>query len=110
MKYIKQQDYDYIVNKYHDIDKPFDSMRRFIRQDKIFSSDSGMDPEQILSGIRENDKQYETLPHSIRKARAIEYVYIAILHNKHLYCDIDIFPYLLFNSSAFKFSISVIFL
>ena len=33
MKYIKAQDYAYIMNKYHDLSKPFDNMKRFIRHD-----------------------------------------------------------------------------
>ena len=89
MKYIKRQDYEYIINKYHDTTKPFDGHKRFIRRDEIFSPDSGMDPEAILAGIMENDKQYKTLSHSVRKARALEYV----LKNSRISCDErDIFP------------------
>ena len=31
MEYIKNEDYAYIINKYHDNNKPFDSFQRFIR-------------------------------------------------------------------------------
>ena len=42
MKYIDDRDYDYIINvKY--------PARRYDRADDTFSSDSGMDPEEILS-------------------------------------------------------------
>lgn len=89
MKYIKPEDYDYIMNKYHDLTKPFDSFRRYIRHDEIFAPDSGMAPELILSGIAENDKQYAHLPHPVRKARALAYV----LENTRICCDErDIFP------------------
>ena len=89
MKYIRQDDFEYIINKYHDSSKPFDGHSRFIRRDGLFSPETGMTPEGILSGIQENDKQYEALPHPIRKARALEYV----LKNTRISCDErDIFP------------------
>ena len=89
MKYIDQRDYEYIKNKYHDTAKPFDPFNRFIRRDEIFSESTGMAPNDILSGIVENDKLYEDLPHPIRKARALEYV----LRNTRISCDErDIFP------------------
>ncbi len=89
MKYIKQQDFDYIVNKYHDTEKPFNSFKRFIRRDELFAEESGMAPEEILTGIIENDNAIKQLPHPIRKARALEYV----LKNTRISCDErDIFP------------------
>ncbi len=48
-----------------------------------------MDAEEILKGIYTNDEQYKNCPHSIRKARALEYV----LDNTRILCDSrDIFP------------------
>jgi len=89
MQYINQQSYEYIKNKYHDTKKPFDPHKRFIRHDEIFSSDSGMAPEDIIKGISENDALYAELPHPIRKAKALEYV----LKNTRISCDErDIFP------------------
>lgn len=89
MQYIHDKDYEYISNKYHDTSKPFDPFFRFIRRDEIFSPDTGMDPDDIIAGIRENDALYQTLPHCIRKARAFEYV----LKNTRISCDPrDIFP------------------
>ena len=77
------------MNKYHDLSKPFDPMRRYIRHDAIFSEDSGMAGERILEGIFENDKKYAHLPHPVRKARALEF----ILLNTRICCDErDIFP------------------
>ena len=40
MKYIKDRDYEYIKNKYHDTSKSFNPFDRYIRHDEIFSSDS----------------------------------------------------------------------
>jgi len=89
MKYIKQCDFEYIINKYHDASKPFDGYARFIRRDMLFTPEAGMAPEDILAGIWKNDILYQDLPHSIRKARALEYV----LKNTRVSCDTrDIFP------------------
>ncbi len=89
MEYIKLESYDYIMNKYHQQDQPFDPHRRFIRNDGIFSADSGMDPELLMAGILENDALYAHRSHPIRKARALEY----ILKNTRIACDRrDIFP------------------
>ncbi|MBE6589236.1 MAG: hypothetical protein E7643_03580 [Ruminococcaceae bacterium] len=76
MKYIQQENYEYIMKKYVYSD-------RFTRNDTLFSEDSGMDPDKILANIIENDIQYKHLPHSLRKARALEY----ILKNTRIRCD-----------------------
>ena len=89
MEYIREKDYDYIMNKYHRQDEPFDSFNRFVRNDGIFSSETGMDPEEIMKGIVEGDKEMENLPHPIRKAKALAYV----LKNTRRSCDNrDVFP------------------
>lgn len=90
MEYINQASYDYIMNKYHDTTKPFEPLRRlYFRNDAIFEPDSGMAPDDLLTGIMENDKAYERLSHPVRKARAVEYV----LQNTRIDCDPrDIFP------------------
>lgn len=83
MKYIPQQDYEYISGKYHDTAKPFDPFSRFIRRDDIFSADTGLDGEAIRAGILSNDQAFSHLPHPVRKARAMEYV----LKNTRIACD-----------------------
>jgi len=89
MKYIRQCDFEYIINKYHDSSKPFDGHSRFIRSDGLFSPESGMTPDDIIDGILKNDEIYKYLAHPIRKARALEYV----LKNTRISCDErDIFP------------------
>ncbi len=89
MEYVKQTDYEYIINKYHDAAKPFDALKRFIRRDDLFSPDTGLDPEEILAGITERDDRICDLPTPIRKARALHYV----LENTRISCDSrDVFP------------------
>ena len=81
MKYMKDCDYEYIKNKY--------PSTRFSRNDEVFSRESGMSPDDIISGIMKNDAGYAKLSHPIRKARALEYV----LKNTRISCDErDIFP------------------
>lgn len=82
MKYINDESYEYIKSKYV-------TGSRFVRKDDIFSQDSGMAPDKILSGIMENDRKIEHLSHPERKARALEFV----LKNTRISCDKrDIFP------------------
>lgn len=89
MEYIKNQDYDYIMNKYHKQDGSFDSFSRFIRHDAIFDPATGMNPELIKEGFMKQDMELEDLPHTIRKAKAVEY----ILKNTRISCDKrDVFP------------------
>ena len=89
MEYIKQQDYHYIMNKYHDQEKPFNSFNRFIRRDVIFDEVTGMDPDKIITGIWEQDNRLKDLSHPERKAMAFQY----ILENTRIACDKrDIFP------------------
>ncbi len=89
MEYIAKNDYDYIINKYHDASKPFDSLSRFIRRDELFSADTGMDGEAIKEGILRQDEALNALPNPIRKAKAFKYV----LKNTRISCNArDRFP------------------
>lgn len=89
MEYIKETDYEYITNKYHDKNAPFDPFSRFIRRDEIFSPETGLSAEEIYAGIMAEDEKISLLPHPIRKARAFEYV----LKNTRISCDArDRFP------------------
>mgnify|MGYP006049895775 FL=1 len=83
MEYIKDVDYEYISNKYHDASKPFNSFARFIRRDEIFSVETGMDGDKIKENILLEDKKIEHLPHPIRKAKAFAF----ILANTRISCD-----------------------
>ncbi len=89
MEYIKTTDYEYIMNKYHDQSKPFNSFNRFIRHDEIFDSSTGMCAEEIIEGMKKQDEEIKDKPHPIRKAKAFEYV----LKTTRISCDKrDIFP------------------
>lgn len=89
MEYITAQNYNYIINKYHDQAKPFNPHRRFIRHDEIFDCATGMDGEDIIAGILAQDATLVHLPHPVRKACAFSYV----LKNTRIACDKrDIFP------------------
>ena len=89
MEYIKNCDYDYIMNKYHDQDKPFNAHRRFIRHDEIFEESTGMAGDDIIAGILQQDATLTSLPHPVRKAKAFAYV----LKHTRISCDVrDIFP------------------
>ena len=57
MEYIKDTDYDYIMNKYHDSSKHFDGHARFIRRDELFSVETGMDGEEIKEEILHRDEE-----------------------------------------------------
>ena len=90
MYYIKNEDYEYIKNKYHDSSKPWkNDSNRFICNEGLFDEKTGLSPEEVIAGIWENDKKYENLPHPVRKARAFEFV----LKNTRISCDArDRFP------------------
>ncbi len=89
MKYITQENYDYIKNKYHDASKPWDGMSRFIRRDELFDPATGMDADDICKGILVQDEELKHLSHPVRKARALSYV----LENTRISCDPrDFFP------------------
>lgn len=87
--YFSDQSYDYIMNKFHDVNKPFNSLMRLTRNDAIFAPDTGMDPDLIREKILENDALCPDLPHSIRKAEALSFA----LDHTRMDCDPrDIFP------------------
>ena len=83
MEYIREEDYRYITNKYHNTALPFDPHKRFIRNDGIFNEESGVSPEEILMRIGEQDRQIADLPHPIRKARA----FALVLKQTRISCD-----------------------
>ena len=89
MEYIKQSDYEYIMDKYHDSKKPFNSLARFIRRDEIFSPETGADGEEIAQKLHSLGVENSHLPHTVQKALAFSYV----LENTRISCDCrDIFP------------------
>ena len=89
MQYIKNEDYEYIMQKYADEPKSIVGRNRFVRQDKIFNENTGLDGDVIIQRITEEDEKMSDLSHPIRKAKALEFV----LKNTRICCDRrDIFP------------------
>ena len=89
MQYIKDIDYEYIMQKYADEPKSIVSRSRFVRQDRIFDESTGLDGDVIIQKIMEEDEKLSYLSHPVRKARALEF----ILKNTRISCDSrDIFP------------------
>lgn len=90
MEYIKSEDFEYIINKYHDGGRPLGPREnRFVRQDRYFGESTGISGDEIIAGIIGNDGKLSDLPHPVRKAEAFRYV----LENTRISCDKrDIFP------------------
>jgi len=89
MQYIKNEDYEYIMQKYADEPKSIVGRSRFVRQDRIFDESTGLDGDIIIQRIIEEDEKMSNLSHPIRKAKALEFV----LKNTRISCDRrDIFP------------------
>ena len=74
MQYIKNEDYEYIMQKYADEPKSIVGRSRFIRQDRIFDESTGLDGDVIIQKIMEEDEKMTHLAHPIRKAKALEFV------------------------------------
>lgn len=83
MYYINDSDSEYILNKHHSLSSDYDIMNCFIRHDEIFDESTGMDGDEIIKGIREQDDKISHRPHSIRKAMALRFV----LDNTRISCD-----------------------
>lgn len=90
MEFIKNSDYDYIMNKYHLQSEPFNTMNRFIRNDSVFDNNSGMNGDDIIAELKRLDEEIlNKLPVPIRKAKGVEFV----LKHTRISCDSrDIFP------------------
>ncbi len=78
MEYISEASYDYIMNKYKTSPNA-----RFVRNDTLFSEDSGCSAEEIMILIRRQDAELSALPHPVRKARA----FACVLDNTRICCD-----------------------
>ena len=82
MEYICDRDRDYILNKFHDTSKPFDTFQRFIVREGIFDETTGISPAEIRNLIVEQDEK-STECHAIRKAKAMD----LLLRNTRIACD-----------------------
>ena len=74
MKYITDPDRNYIENKYHRQDQPFDPYKRYAYHGYEFDETTGLSDKEMLSGL---EKLYETtkgIPRCLAKAKAFSYV------------------------------------
>ena len=68
------QDREWIENKYHFTDQPFNPYKRMAYHGHACDPTTGMSDEEIRLGLRELAARTEALPHPIAKAQAIAYV------------------------------------
>lgn len=80
---IDKIDREYIENKYHRTDEPFDSLTRMAYHGKGYAMDAGMDDSDILDGLKELQPKLEKMSHPVARATAIKYV----LENERLYIN-----------------------
>ena len=77
MEYIRPQDEAYIMQKYYDRES-FQGLvhkrNRFVRNDALFSPETGASAEEIYALIEKTDEENKHLPHAIRKSLAFEIV------------------------------------
>lgn len=69
-----EKDREYLENKYHRADEPFDPYRRMNYHGYEYDPQTGLDDEGIAEGLRAMETTLETMTHTIAKARAVEYV------------------------------------
>ncbi|MBE6546673.1 MAG: hypothetical protein E7668_04450 [Ruminococcaceae bacterium] len=74
MEFIKQEDREYIENKYHDTKKPFDPYHRRAYHGYEYDHSTGLSDGEIQAELLILSQDYATAPHPVAKAREIEYV------------------------------------
>lgn len=67
-------DRSFIENKYHKVSEPFNPFFRMAYHGYEFDPNTGLDDEQIKSGLEKLDKEISGFPHPIVKAKAFGYV------------------------------------
>lgn len=67
-------DMNYIENKYHRTDKPFNPYRRMNYHGYEYDSSTGLDDEQMDAGLLKLSEKVKDLPHPVAKAKMFEYV------------------------------------
>lgn len=71
---LPMQDRAYLENKYHRTDEPFDGFNRMAYHGYEYDPATGMTDEEIHTGLAALVKNLEGQPHSVIKAKAVEYV------------------------------------
>lgn len=73
----------FLERKYHNPDEPFNPFRRMQYHGIGYDESTGLDDEEILSGLKELEDELEALPHPVAKAKAVKFV----LENERLYIN-----------------------
>ncbi|MGI6172493.1 MAG: pyruvate formate lyase family protein [Christensenellales bacterium] len=74
MRIITAEDRNYLENKYHRTDEPFDAYNRMAYHGYEYDPSTGMTDEEMRVGLEDLSKRLEGLPHPVQKARMFEYV------------------------------------
>jgi len=74
MTYIYQEDRNFIENKYHRTDLPFDPYKRYAYHGYEYDETTGLSDEQMQDGLEKLFEETKNLPHSLAKAKAFSYV------------------------------------
>ena len=67
-------DRNYLENKYHKTDEPFNPFERMAYHGYAFDENTGLEDEQIRQGLRDLEPKLSSLAHPIAKAKAVSYV------------------------------------
>lgn len=80
---INKTDREFIENKYHRTDEPFNSLNRMAYHGIGYSEETGKDDAEILAGLKALQPELNVMPHPVARATAIKYV----LENERLYVN-----------------------
>lgn len=80
---LDKTDREWIENKYHRTDEPFDPLNRMAYHGIGYAEETGMDDEEILTGLKLLQPSLSTMPHPVARAMAIKYV----LETERLYIN-----------------------
>ena len=68
---LDKTDREWIENKYHRTDEPFDPLNRMAYHGIGYAEETGMDDEEILTGLKLMQPSLSTMPHPVARAMAI---------------------------------------
>lgn len=80
---INKTDREFIENKYHRTDEPFNSLNHMAYHGIGYAVETGKDDEEILAGLKALKPELSVMPHPAARATAIKYV----LENERLYVN-----------------------
>ena len=71
---INLSDVEYLENKYHRTDEPFDAFNRMNYHGYAYPDDSGMSLSEIDTGLEALDRELTGTSHQVHKAKLVKYV------------------------------------